>query len=162
MSLLPYRNIVGALIFAAVTTRIDIAYAVNKCAQFMANPGKNHWNALINILVYLRTYPDLVIKFSRPTDPTYLNALSFFVDSDHGGDVDTSRSTTGFVGLFNNGPVSYSSKRQKIASGSGTAQSEYRAIYYCSQEAIYNRQLVEDLGFPPRYPTIYVKTINHQ
>ena len=124
MSLLPYRNIVGALIFAAVTTRVDIAYAVNKCAQFMANPGRNHWDALINILVYLRTHPDLVIKYSRPTDPQYLNVLSFFVDSDHGGDVDTSRSTAGYVGLFNNGPICYSSKQQEISCGSGTAQSE--------------------------------------
>ena len=41
-----YRSIIGALNYAAVLTRPDIATAVGFLAQYMQKPGKMHWNAL--------------------------------------------------------------------------------------------------------------------
>ena len=40
-----YASLIGSLIYAAVATRPDIAYAVNRLASFTANPTLSHWNA---------------------------------------------------------------------------------------------------------------------
>ena len=41
----PYISIVGFLMYLAVTTRPDIAYAAGVLARFNSNPGPSHWQA---------------------------------------------------------------------------------------------------------------------
>jgi hypothetical protein len=41
---LPYKEIIGSLMFATIISRPDIAYSVNKLAQYSSNPGHGHWN----------------------------------------------------------------------------------------------------------------------
>ena len=40
-----YASFVGSLMYAAIATRPDIAYAVNRLASFMADSTLSHWNA---------------------------------------------------------------------------------------------------------------------
>ena len=37
-----YRKMIGKLMFAAIATRIDIAFAVNKLSQYLSEPRKAH------------------------------------------------------------------------------------------------------------------------
>jgi len=120
----------------------------------MGNPGRQHWEALKDILVYLRTYPDLVITYSRSPVPSLRNILETYTDSDHGGDVDTKRSTTGYAIFMNCGPISWTSKKQPHASGHGPPQSEYQSLFYGASETVWIRQVNEELGFPQPGPTI--------
>lgn len=46
MSKVPYTNVVGSLMYLMVCTRLDIAYAVSIVSRYLANPGKNHWEAV--------------------------------------------------------------------------------------------------------------------
>ena len=46
MSKIPYKNIVGSIIYVMMCTRPDLSYAVNVVSRFMSNPGKEHWYAL--------------------------------------------------------------------------------------------------------------------
>ena len=45
-----YQQLIGSLMYIACSTRPDIAYAVNTCAQFMSNPGERHMEAAKHIL----------------------------------------------------------------------------------------------------------------
>nr|GEW04163.1 putative polyprotein [Tanacetum cinerariifolium] len=54
MSKVPYANAVGSLMYLMVCTRLDIVYAVSIVSRYLANPGKNHWEAVKWILKYLR------------------------------------------------------------------------------------------------------------
>ena len=45
MSKTPYREAIGSLMYAAVTTRPDIAFVVLALSQFLENPGEVHWEA---------------------------------------------------------------------------------------------------------------------
>jgi hypothetical protein len=154
MSTLPYRNIIGSLIFISISVRVDISYAVHRCSRFMSNPGLPHWNALLNILIYLRTYPDLCIQYTRDISPNLRNIIIANVDADHAGDPDDRCSTTGLSIFMNNGPIAWSSTKQDSASGGGTAESEYKAIYKCGQEIIALRQTSEQIGYPQPGPTV--------
>ncbi|GJZ38416.1 retrovirus-related pol polyprotein from transposon TNT 1-94 [Tanacetum coccineum] len=53
ISKVPYANAVGSLMYLMVCTRPDIAYAVSVVSRYLANPGKNHWEAVKWILKYL-------------------------------------------------------------------------------------------------------------
>ena len=46
MEKVPYRQAIGSLMWAAVATQPDIAFAVSLLSQFLENPGKVHWNAV--------------------------------------------------------------------------------------------------------------------
>ena len=41
----PYSSVVGSLMYSAVCTRPDIAYAVSVLGLYLANPGNEHWVA---------------------------------------------------------------------------------------------------------------------
>jgi hypothetical protein len=40
---LPYQELIGSLMFAATVSCPDIAYSINKLAQYSSNPGHGHW-----------------------------------------------------------------------------------------------------------------------
>ena len=50
MAKVPYSSVVGSLMYAMVSTRLDIAYAVGVVSRYMANLGKRHWEVVENIL----------------------------------------------------------------------------------------------------------------
>jgi ATP-binding cassette subfamily B (MDR/TAP) protein 1 len=78
--------------YAMVCTRPDIAYAVGVVSRYMSNPGTEHWEAVKWILRYLRGSSSVGLCFRK-------NAvvLKGFCDADLGGDLDKSKSTSGYV-----------------------------------------------------------------
>ena len=65
-------------------------------------------------------------------------------DADWAGDIDTRRSTTGFIFKLGDGAIAWSSKRQGIVTVS-TAESEYTAACAAAREASWLRQLAAAL-----------------
>ena len=54
MEKIPYASEVGSLMYAMMSTRPDIAYAVSMVSRYMSNPGQQHWATVKWILHYLR------------------------------------------------------------------------------------------------------------
>ena len=52
---IPYLTAVGSLMYAAMGTRPDIAFAVTHLSQFNANPGNAHWTQAQQVIKYLYT-----------------------------------------------------------------------------------------------------------
>jgi hypothetical protein len=152
MKSIPYRAVIGSLMYMATSLRMDILFAVNKCARYMENPGIKHWQAVVDILRYLNTARHGSITYQRPSAPELGNRLAAFVDSDHAADIDDRRSTTGFVVFLNGGPISWATRGQKSASGS-TAESEYKAMYEVGIEVVWLRNLMTELGYSQQDPT---------
>jgi hypothetical protein len=53
MHTVPYVSAVGTLMYLAIATRPDIAFAVGVLCRFMANPGPEHWKAVKHLFHYL-------------------------------------------------------------------------------------------------------------
>jgi len=53
MKNIPYLSAVGAIMYLAVTSRPNIAYAVGVLARFNSNPGVAHWKAVKHLFHYL-------------------------------------------------------------------------------------------------------------
>jgi len=52
----PYREAISSLMYTAVATHPDIAYAVSTLSQFLDNPGEAHWNTVKRVFRYLSCY----------------------------------------------------------------------------------------------------------
>ena len=97
----PYANAVGCLMYLMVCIRPDISYAISVVSRFMANPGKEHWNAVKWIFRYLTGTHDFSILFDQRAGTEAVG----YVDSDYAGDLDSRKSMTGYVFRFASGPI---------------------------------------------------------
>ena len=103
----PYQNIVGALLYLSINTRPDISYSVGVLARFSKSPTFRACKAVLRLLIYLRGTADRGICYSG--DDLKVFAYS---DADWAGDLDSRRSTTGYVVYAAGGPISWQSKLQ--------------------------------------------------
>ena len=90
--LAPYSSLVGSLLYLSVCTRPDIAWATNVLSKYLSCPTDAHWQLAKGILRYVQGTIDLDITFGLTND-----GLLSYTNADYAGDVDTRRSTTGFV-----------------------------------------------------------------
>jgi hypothetical protein len=90
-----YRRLIGSLRYQ-VHTRPDIAFTVCFVSRFMEKPTMEHLAAVKRILRYLAGTLDYRLQFTR--DPDSARFVGY-CDSDLGGDIDTSKSTTGVLFL---------------------------------------------------------------
>ncbi|KAJ9532906.1 hypothetical protein QJQ45_010996 [Haematococcus lacustris] len=134
-----YAELVGSLMHLAVCTRPDIAHAVGLCAKYMAAPTQQHWEALYGVLRYVASTVSHGLAFGGA------EGLVGFCDADFAGDLDTRRSTTGFVFTMHGAAVSWSSRRQPTVAVS-TTEAEYMAASAAAKEALWLRVLLADLS----------------
>ena len=134
----PYSALVGSLMYLSICTRPDIAQAVGALARYMAHPTIDHWTAAKIVLRYLAGTPNVGITFGAGTP-----GLLTFCDADYAGDIDTRRSTSGYVFILNGGAISWASRLQPNVAAS-TTESEYIAA--AIKEGLWLRKLFQDLG----------------
>jgi hypothetical protein len=60
-----YQRKIGSLLFAAVTTRPDIAFATSRLARFLINPRKEHQEAADRVLLYLKSTETLALELGQ-------------------------------------------------------------------------------------------------
>jgi len=140
MSKVPYASAVGSLMYAMVCTRPDIAHAVGVISRYMSHPRLEHWNAVKWILRYLRGTSNKHLCFGGSN-----TVLAGYVDSDLAGDIDTRRSTTGYVFTVGGTAVSWISRLQKVVALS-TTEAEYVAATEASKEMIWLQSFMNELG----------------
>ena len=133
----------------STATRPDITAAVGVLSQYMSKLSKDHWMGVKRVLRYLKGTLNYGLKFSVHGEQAELNGYS---DADLGGDVDTRRSTSGYVFQFGNGTISWSSRKQRTVAKSST-EAEYVALSLATQEAIWLRCLMKDFGKQTDAPT---------
>ena len=102
MSKVPYASAVGCLIYAIVCTRPDLAHAVSIVSRYIANPGREDWNAVKWIFRYLKGTTEYEILFSRQPGT---NSVIGYVDADYVSEVDDRRSTISYVFTLSGGPI---------------------------------------------------------
>ena len=144
-----YQQAIGCLNYMSTATRPDIAAAVGVLSQYMSKPSKDHWMGVKRVLRYLKGTLNYGLKFSVHGEQIELNGYS---DADWAGNVDTRRSTSGYVFQFGNGTISWSSRKQPTVAKSST-EAEYVALSSATQEAIWLRRLMKDFGKQMDAPT---------
>ena len=166
---IPYRQAVGSLLWLALCSRPDISYAVGQVAKFNSNPGPDHWKAVLRIFRYLKfTGPmGIVYKYSVTNVDNQLvmfrsandlgglgnPVLSGYSDANFARDIDTRRSTSGFIFMLAGAPISWQSRAQATVALSST-EAEYIALAGAAQEAIWFLQVLREFKFAITAPVL--------
>ena len=136
-----YQKIIGCLTYATTAIRPDLASAVGILSKYMSRPGKEHWQGVKRILRYVQGTVDYGLIFRAKDNSCSLTGYS---DADWAGDLDTRRSTSGYVFQIEGSTVSWRSKKQTCVSKS-TTEAEYVALSLAAQETVWLRRLLSDI-----------------
>ena len=141
----PYASLIGSINYCTISTRPDIAFATNKCAQFTSNPTLSHWEAARQIVRYLLNTKDYGITYQQEGNGAegYAHNLAGFTDADFAGDVNDHKSTTGWIFTFNGAPISWASKKQSLVTRS-SMEAELVAGSIATAEGIWLIRLGKD------------------
>lgn len=140
--MIPYRELIGSLMYVATITRPDIMYATSELSKFVSNFGHAHYNAAKRVVKYLKATINLGIEYKFGENADKLIGYS---DADFAGDVDLRRSMSGNAFILNGGIIAWTAKRQKTVALS-ICESEYIAACAATREAIWLRRLLKDIG----------------
>ncbi|KAI4334943.1 hypothetical protein L6164_013639 [Bauhinia variegata] len=135
--------------YAMVCTRPNIAHAVGVVSRFLSNPSREHWNAVKWIMRYLRGTSSLKLCFGIG-EPV----LHGYIDSDLVGDVDTRKSTSGYLVTFVEGAVAWQSKLQKCVALS-TSEAEFITTIEACKELLWMKKFICELGFTQKRYILY-------
>jgi hypothetical protein len=145
----PYRPVLGSVMWGQLATRPDLSFSVSLLSRFQANPGIEHWNALMHVIGYIKNTIDYGLTYSREGDIT----PGAFADADYGGCRDTRRSTSGYVFSMAGGPVTWSSKRQATVALS-SVEAEYVAISRCGQQMVWMQSWLDEIAIEHEMPGV--------
>ncbi|KAK0605174.1 hypothetical protein LWI29_023729 [Acer saccharum] len=149
-----FRRVIGALQYLSFT-RPDIAFAVNKLAQFMHRPTTGHWSLAKRLLRYLRGTLGFGLVLHRNSS----FSLHAFSDADWAGNQDDRSSTSAYVVFLGSNAISWCSRKQRSIARSST-EAEYRAVATTASEVIWLSSLLKELLIPaPSPPVIYCDNI---
>ena len=143
----PYREAIGSLMYLMLSTRPDLAAAVQYLSRFANNPSPIHWAAVKRVFAYVQLTKSLKLSFVKQG---YVG-LKCYSDSDWQACLDTRRSTSGYIVKLGGAAISWSSKRQKSVSLS-TCEAEYVAACEATREVIWERSVLSELGYPQKSP----------
>ncbi|XP_059285644.1 secreted RxLR effector protein 161-like [Lycium ferocissimum] len=141
MESIPYSSIVGSLMYAQTCTRPDISFAVGMLGRYQSNPGIDHWKAAKKVLRYLKGTKDYMLTYRRSNSLEVIG----YSDSDHGGCVDTRKSTFGYLFLLAEGAISWKSAKQSVIATS-TMEAEFVACFEATIHALWLRNFISGLG----------------
>ena len=144
-----YRSIIGMLNYLAISTRPELSMAVHQAARFCQDPKLSHERAVQHIIRYLIGTKDKGLLFK----PNKEKGLECYVDADFAGgwananasDADSILSRTGFVILYHNCPIFWSSKLQTEITLS-TAEAEYIALSQAMRSVVPLITFLEELS----------------
>ena len=139
MSRIPFASVVGSLMYAMLCTRPDICYAVGIVSRYQSDLGEEHWIAVKHILEYLRRTRDYMLVYSSGS----LETIGY-TDSDFQADIDSRKSTSGYVFTLNGGAICWRSVKQTCAADS-TTEAEYVAASEAAKEAVWLKKFLLDL-----------------
>ncbi|GJY80987.1 retrovirus-related pol polyprotein from transposon TNT 1-94 [Tanacetum coccineum] len=135
-----YHIMIGSLMYLT-SNRPNLAFFVCMCARYQAKPTEKHLHAVKRIFRYLRGTINMGLWYSNDS----CIALIAFADADHAGCQDTRRSISGSMQLLGDRLVSWSSKKQKSTSISGT-KAQYIALSGCCAQILWMRSQLTDYG----------------
>ncbi|KAF7566042.1 hypothetical protein PtrM4_054760 [Pyrenophora tritici-repentis] len=150
-----YQRKIGSLLFAAVTTRPDIAFATSRLARFLVNPSIEHQEAADRVLLYLRKTMNLALELGTG------EGLQVASDASFADNTLDRKSSQGYAIKLFGGLISWRASKQDTVTTS-TTEAELLALSQVAKEAIFTSRLLRELRVTLSDPTITIKCDNQQ
>lgn len=145
----PYRETIGSLLFLSTASRPDISFGVNLLSRYINNPSSEHVAQVKRIIRYLINTKHLCIKYQGS------ESLVGYSDSDFAGDMDTRKSTTGYLFMLNGGPISWASQKQPCVALS-TTEAEFMAACEATKSLLWLKQFFKEIDIDQNCTTLFM------
>ena len=139
VSQLQYSQVIGSLTYLMNATRPDIAYSVSRLSRYTSNHGKDHWEALVRVLRYLKYTITYGLHYTK-----YPPVLEGYSDANWISDNTETKSTNGYVFTLGGAAISWKSSKQTCIARS-TMESEFIALDKAAEETEWLRNFLEDI-----------------
>jgi hypothetical protein len=134
-----YQRKVGSILYAAVITRPDIAFAASRLARFNTNPGEEHHAEADRVIRYLGRTKSLALQLGG-SDTFEVASDASFADNSR----DRTSSQAYVMRLFG-GTIGWRANKQDTVTTS-TTEAELLALAQAAKEALFVSRLVKELG----------------
>jgi hypothetical protein len=130
-----YQSLVGALLYAAVNTRPDVAYAVGMLCRAMCCPTPELYEDALRVLHYLHRHRDIGLTYEADQSP-----LAGHSDSDWA----VKHSTSGWLFTYSRAVVTWGSKKQQSIALS-SCEAEVMALSEACKDGVYLATFLDEL-----------------
>ena len=88
MSKVPYASAIGSIMYAMISTHLDVSYALSFTSRYQSDPDESHWTAVKNILKYLRRTKNAFLVYGGEEELVVIG----YTDASFQTDKDSSKS----------------------------------------------------------------------
>ncbi|CAI5471093.1 unnamed protein product [Closterium sp. Yama58-4] len=156
-----FHSLVGSLMYAAVNTRPDVAFATGQLARVVQCPNEEQVAAGMRVAKYLGQTPTVGLQYSAAAQRRQKGAdgvepgrlfLTAFSDASYASEPEDMTSVGGFICCVGGGPTAWESKKQ-VDQALSSVESEYMALFRAVREIVWQRRLLAELGEEQQGPT---------
>ncbi|CAI7857372.1 unnamed protein product [Closterium sp. NIES-53] len=156
-----FHSLVGSLMYAAVNTRPDVAFATGQLARVVQCPNEEQVAAGMRVAKYLGQTPTVGLQYSAAGQRRQKGAdgvepgrlfLTAFSDASYASEPEDMTSVGGFICSVGGGPTAWESKKQ-VDQALSSVDSEYMALFRAVREILWQRRLLAELGEEQQGPT---------
>ncbi|CAI7811247.1 unnamed protein product [Closterium sp. NIES-54] len=156
-----FHSLVGSLMYAAVNTRPDVAFATGQLARVVQCPNEEQVAAGRRVAKYLGQTPTVGLHYSTAAQRRQKGAdgvepgrlfLTAFSDASYASEPEDMKSVGGFICCVCGGPTAWESKKQ-VDQALSSVESEYMALFRAVREIVWQRRLLAELGEEQQGPT---------
>ncbi|CAI7809569.1 unnamed protein product [Closterium sp. NIES-53] len=156
-----FHSLVGSLMYAAVNTRPDVAFATGQLARVVQCPNEEQVAAEMRVANYLGQTPTVGLQYSAAAQRHQKGAdgvepgrlfLTAFSDASCASEPEDMTSVGGFICCVGGGPTARESKKQ-VDQALSSVESEYMALFRAVQEIVWQWRLLAEFGEEKQGPT---------
>ncbi|CAI7804856.1 unnamed protein product, partial [Closterium sp. NIES-54] len=156
-----FHSLVGSLMYAAVNTRPDVAFATGQLARVVQCPNKEQVAAGMRVAKYLGQTPTVGLQYSAAAQRRQKGAdggesgrlfLTAFSYASFASEPEDMTTVGGFICCVGGGPTAWESKKQ-VDQALSSVESEYMALFRAVREIVWQRRLLAELGEEQQGPT---------
>ncbi|CAI7740840.1 unnamed protein product [Closterium sp. NIES-53] len=149
-----FHSLVGSLMYAAVNTRPDIAFATGQLARVVQCPNEEQVAAGMRVAKYLGQTPTVGLQYSAAAQRRQKGAdgvepgrlfLTAFSDASYASETEDMTSVGGFICCVGGGPTAWESKKQ-VDQALSSVESDYMTLFCAVREIVWQRRLLAELG----------------
>jgi hypothetical protein len=133
-----YQKKIGSILYIAVITRPDIAFAVSRLSRFNNNPGPEHHEAVDRILLYLKNTHGLALQLGGGNGFLVASDASFADNA-----LDRKSSQAYIMKLFG-GVIGWRANKQATVTTS-TTEAELLALSQATKEGMFISRMLKSL-----------------
>ncbi|CAI7741171.1 unnamed protein product [Closterium sp. NIES-54] len=156
-----FHSLVGSLMYAAVNTRPDVAFATEQLARAVQCSYKEQVAAGMRVAKYLGQTLAVGLQYLAAAQRHQKGAdgvepgrlfLTAFSDASYASELEDMTSVGGFICCVGGGPTAWESKKQ-VDQALSSVESEYIALLRAVREIVWQRRLLAELGAEQQGPT---------